>query len=89
MKHKLIIFFYILFSFYSISPLNKVILKQVLPDNAIIIEAGAFDGGDTQEIAELLPNAHIYAFEPLPNLFSILKKKTQKNLRMFIVFNWR
>lgn len=55
------------------------VLKLVvpyLPDNPIIIEAGAFDGTDTKRIAQQWPHATIHAFEPVPELYTVLVHNT-------------
>ncbi len=68
----------ILFGLPLCSPaIDKIILQEHLPNNPIIIEAGGYDGGDTQEMAALWPAARIYSFEPLPDLFTILQEKTR------------
>lgn len=53
------------------------ILRPLLPDNPIIIEAGAFDGKDTITLATFWPQGTIHAFEPVPEIFSLLQKRTQ------------
>jgi FkbM family methyltransferase len=73
----------IYFSFIGITlnisaEVDKQILKKYLPSNPIIFEAGAYDGGDTLQMSQFWPEATIYAFEPVENLFSILKN-TVKN----------
>jgi len=51
-------------------------IKPYLSCNPTIIEAGAFDGRDTQRLAQTWPNGIIHAFEPVPELFERLKKNT-------------
>jgi len=53
------------------------VIKRYLPKNPVIIEAGAFDGNDTQRMAQLWPQGLIHSFEPVPQLFNRLQKKTQ------------
>lgn len=53
-------------------------LKNILPANAIIVEAGAHNGSDTEEFATLWPQGTIHAFEPVPLLFEQLQKQTEK-----------
>lgn len=48
-------------------------LKDILPANPHILEAGSFNGSDTLRMAKLWPEATIYAFEPLPDRFAELK----------------
>lgn len=52
------------------------VIKKYLPCIRTIIEAGAFDGHDTQQLAAAFPNARIHAFEPVPEIFELLKKNT-------------
>jgi FkbM family methyltransferase len=51
-------------------------VTQYLPDNPIIVEAGAFDGTDTRKISAQWPTSTIHAFEPVPNIFVMLEKNT-------------
>jgi len=53
------------------------ILQQFLPPNPVIVEAGAFDGHDTQKMAKQWPSSTIHAFEPLPEIYERLVKNTQ------------
>ena len=53
-------------------------------DALVILEAGASDGTDTIEFSKILqshtfyhPDNKIYAFEPIPNSYELLQKKTQ------------
>lgn len=57
-------------------PITKEFIRQFLPDNPIIIEAGAHIGRDTLKMSTFWPDAHIYAFEPVPELFAQLKERT-------------
>lgn len=51
-------------------------IKPYLPDNPIIVEAGAYKGKETIAIATQLPKAIVHAFEPVPELFAQLKANT-------------
>jgi FkbM family methyltransferase len=51
-------------------------IKPYLSDTPIIIEAGAFNGGDTQKLAAAWPRGTIHAFEPVPEIFQKLQKNT-------------
>ena len=51
-------------------------IKQHLPSNPIVVEAGAFNGNDTQKMANLWPKGTIHTFEPVPEIFVQLKKNT-------------
>ncbi|HLW72522.1 MAG TPA: FkbM family methyltransferase [Candidatus Babeliales bacterium] len=52
------------------------ILKPLLPDNPIIVEAGAFDGNDTNKMALQWPQGIIHAFEPVPEIYQRLLNNT-------------
>lgn len=52
------------------------ILQERLPENPVIVEAGAFNGKDTQKMAQHWPSATIHAFEPVPEIFSELTQNT-------------
>jgi len=64
---------------------SKRYISRFFNDNPVIVEAGAHIGTDTCEMAKLWPQAMIYAFEPLPELFSQLKKNTSSfpNVKCF------
>lgn len=66
-------------------PITKEFIRQFLPNNPIIVEAGAHIGRDTLKMSTLWPDAHIYAFEPVPELFAQLKERTaaQPNVHAF------
>jgi FkbM family methyltransferase len=59
--------------------ISKVELCQYLPASPVIIEAGAHNGTDTVELAQLWSHGSVHAFEPVPSLFLELRNKT-KNL---------
>ncbi|MCA9770725.1 FkbM family methyltransferase [Candidatus Dependentiae bacterium] len=52
------------------------IISHYIPDNPIIIEAGAFDGRDTRKLSRQWPCGTIHTFEPVPDIFALLKKNT-------------
>ncbi|HSC25577.1 MAG TPA: FkbM family methyltransferase [Candidatus Babeliales bacterium] len=52
------------------------ILKQFLPDNPVIVEAGAFDGNDTRKMSLQWSNGIIHAFEPLDEIYQRLYTNT-------------
>jgi len=52
------------------------LLKNYMPKNSIIVEAGAFSGRDSLALATLFPDATIYSFEPVPEIFAELVKNT-------------
>lgn len=54
-------------------------IAQFLPKNPVIVEAGAFDGNDTNKMATRWPAGTIHAFEPLPEIYERLTHNTQKH----------
>lgn len=52
------------------------VVKPYLTADPTIIEIGAFTGHDTIRMAEAFPTGTIYAFEPVPELYTALKEKT-------------
>ncbi len=63
----------------------KEYFLQYLPSNPVIIEAGAANGVDTIEMAQIWSRGNIYAFEPIPKLYEqlILNTKKYKNIKCF------
>jgi len=63
------------------------IVKQFLPENPNILDAGAFDGTDTVAMAKMWPNGVLYAFEPVPEIYHWLSDKSQhcNNVRCFSI----
>lgn len=62
-----------------INQIKKDYIAQFLPNNPVIIEAGAHIGRDTKKMRQQWPHAQIHAFEPVPALFNELKN-TVKNV---------
>ena len=52
------------------------ISEFVTRPDAVIVEAGAFDGKDTAVFAKHWPDGHVYAFEPLPVLAQRVRSNT-------------
>lgn len=52
---------------------NLRMLAQFLPENPMIIEAGAYKGRDTAKLAQRFPLGQIHAFEPLRTAFPQLE----------------
>ncbi len=50
------------------------LVSQFVPENPIILEAGAHYGVDTVRMKYVWPQSIIYAFEPNPQTFNILQK---------------
>lgn len=47
-------------------------IKQYIPASAVIVEVGAFTGHDTARLVRAFPDAHIFAFEPVVELYQKL-----------------
>ncbi len=61
--------------YYNIRNLRA--LAAFLPEEPVIVEAGAYEGRDTLKLAQKLPAARIYAFEPLLTAFPKLVEAIQ------------
>jgi 2-O-methyltransferase len=59
------------------------VLEKLLPAQATIIEAGAFDGKDTKKLSALFPDAKIHAFEPVPEIFEELTQQTKSYTNIY------
>jgi len=57
-------------------------VAQYLPTSPIIVEAGAFDGRDTQRMSKQWPAGVVHAFEPVPAIFAMLATNTQQLLNV-------
>lgn len=53
------------------------LIKAFLPENPVILEAGAHYGEDTVKMGTLWPKGTIHAFEPLPHSFEVLQQATR------------
>lgn len=54
------------------------LVKKYLKKDPIILEAGAHDGTDSVKMIKKWPKATIHAFEPRPDVYRILCKRTKK-----------
>ena len=54
----------------------KHLFLRRLPDDAVIVEAGAHRGDDTVRLADRFPRGHIHAFEPIPDLYDAVVRRT-------------
>jgi len=59
--------------------ISKRYISRFIPDNPIILEAGADTGSDTLEMLGIWPRAKIYAFEPVNESFQKLSQRFTKN----------
>src|SRR5258708_2659858 len=62
-------------------------VKSYLPNDPVVVEAGAHEGYDTFGLATVWPRGKILAFEPVPGLFKELKQRVgnKRNVRLFNV----
>lgn len=60
------------------------VVARYLPDNPIIVEAGAYIGTDTIKIAQQWPHGVVHAFEPVPDIFARLQENTQPYPNIYI-----
>lgn len=51
-------------------------IARYLPDDPVILEAGACDGTDTVRFAQRWPKAVIHSFEPVPALYAEASRRT-------------
>jgi FkbM family methyltransferase len=58
--------------------ISKNLIKKYLPQNPVIIDCGANNGNDTVELARIIANSTVHAFEPIPETFEALKNATRK-----------
>ncbi|MCL4360891.1 FkbM family methyltransferase [Candidatus Dependentiae bacterium] len=61
------------------------IAKKFLPNNPLVLEAGAYDGEDSINLSHNWPHGFIYSFEPVPQLFNKLLNNTNniKNIKTY------
>ena len=55
--------------------ISKEYIASLLPSNPIVVEAGAHKGRDTLAMSKLWPRGSIHAFEPLPDIFTLLQEQ--------------
>ena len=56
------------------------LVAPLLPKNAVVVEAGAYDGGDSVHLANFWKEGHIHCFEPIPALYAKVLENT-KNIK--------
>ena len=61
------------------------LVKKYLPDNPFIVDAGAYEGHESVLMAQLWPKGCVFSFEPVPEIFNILIRVTDKysNIKRF------
>jgi len=62
-------------------------VKTFLPENPVILEAGACGGEDTVNFPKVWPECTVHAFEPVPAFFETLKKSVH-NLSNVHLYNF-
>jgi len=69
----------------SIADSTLDIVKRFLSDSPTILEAGTGSGGDTVRLAKFWPGGVIHAFEPHPEMFASLQKKSESfsNIKIY------
>lgn len=76
--HIVLVFIFLAhFIVLPVGEIPKSFIAQFLPKNPVILEAGAANGNDTYEMAQLWPESTIYAFEPAPSLFEKMVEQTK------------
>ena len=62
-------------------------VKMYLPNNPVVLEAGAHEGFDTFGLSTIWPDGKVYSFEPVPNLFKELKDRVsnKRNVKIYNV----
>ena len=61
-------------SFCAQTAIPMDLIISLLPENPVVIEAGAQFGEDTEKMSHIWPNGKIYAFEPSPETYSSVEK---------------
>jgi FkbM family methyltransferase len=62
-------------------------IKTFLPDNPVVLEAGAFDGKDSIRISTFWPKSIVHSFEPVDKIFKLLIQNTQQSQNI-ICYNY-
>ncbi len=72
------LFAYCAYEEYSHANILQLV-KQFIPQNPVILEAGACQGEDTIKLSKQWPNGQIHSFEPHPHSFALLQERLKKN----------
>lgn len=59
------------------------LVRLYIPNNPVILEAGAHFGEDTIKMKEIWPNSTVYAFEPHPDNYQRLIQTTRHHDKVF------
>ncbi len=60
---------------FKINRCSQKVIHEYLPENPVVIEAGAHDGKDTVQMARW--GGRVHAFEPVPEVFERLVSRTK------------
>lgn len=60
-------------------------LQSRFGSNPVIVEVGSFNGKDTLRLASSFPNANVYGFEPVPELYSVAVRRCLRNRNVKIL----
>lgn len=60
---------------YLHAPSALEFVVRFLPSNPVIIDAGAYDGRESRLMASMWPEGHVYAFEPVSQLYEKVRKQ--------------
>jgi len=60
-------------------------LQSRFGSNPVIVEVGSFNGKDTLRLANSFPNAKVYGFEPVPELYSVAVRRCLKRSNVKIL----
>jgi 2-O-methyltransferase len=63
--------------------INKNYIRQFLPINPVIIDAGAHVGGDSIEMCRFYKGSTVHAFEPISEIYTLLKHNTRRYKRIY------
>ena len=67
------------------TPFILTLLSKYLPENPVIIEAGACDGADSVIMANFWPQGTIYAFEPVPESYQTILNRIKNKSNIFAI----
>jgi FkbM family methyltransferase len=60
------------------APIPIELIAAELPDDPVIVEAGAHIGRDTMRLAHAWPRGHVHAFEPVPAVYAQLRRNVAR-----------
>ena len=70
---------------WSTHPISTIpLFAKYMPDDPVIIDAGAYDGAEGAILAREWPKGHIHSFEPVPEIYKMLAETASKTPNMSI-----